>query len=83
MTNYHLTPPSHPLPYYEARERRVQRRRQLAAVRARRKVIYAQFTKKRLLQPPSDLATIVLIVSYVVFLAKETSIYFATVRSSF
>jgi len=56
MTSYKLQaiiPPS-----LVAREKKEQRRKVLAAVRARRKIIYRQFQKKMQLQANSNIDTI-------------------------
>ncbi len=57
MSNYHLKPIVPPsLASQDAKEKR---RKVLEAVRARRKIIYAQFKKKRQLQASSDIDTLV------------------------
>ena len=45
MTNYHLTPPA-TLPSLVVQEAKEKRRRVLAEVRARRKIMYTRFHKK-------------------------------------
>ena len=56
MSNYHLKPIIPPsLVAQDAKEKR---RKVLEAVRARRKIIYAQFKKKMQLQAASDIDTI-------------------------
>jgi len=57
MSEYHLTPPTM-LPSLAVREAKEKRRKVLDAVWQRRKIIYAQFMKKRRLQAANNLATI-------------------------
>ena len=57
MTDYHLTPPT-TLPSLAVQEAKEKRRKVLEAVRARRKIIYSQFMKKRRLQAANDLVII-------------------------
>ena len=58
MSEYHLTPPAM-LPSLAVQEAKEKRRKVLEAVWQRRKIIYAQFMKKRRLQAANNLATIV------------------------
>jgi len=58
MSEYHLTSQT-TLPSLAVQEAKEKRRHVLAAVRARRKIIYQQFQKKMQLQASSDLATMV------------------------
>ena len=56
MTNYHIKAIT--LPSVAAKEAKEQRQKVLAAVRARRKIIYARFEKKMQLHAANDLARI-------------------------
>jgi hypothetical protein len=57
MSEYHLTPPTM-LPSLAVQEAKEKRRKALEAVWQRRKIIYAQFMKKRRLQAANDLVII-------------------------